>query len=588
MAQLFVTIDSIIGGQTPAYHASGKGQFLGSQAIDPEQGLSSRPSGHVLPVSYAKFSGSAPSGAPMWITTDPNDLLHYIYHSDGEVITYDTSLASETVLGTPTSGAGNGAFFYNNYQYFITPTDVSRYGPISKTPALVNNVWTGTTLGSQKALIDTSYPTIRNAIYPNHAGHPHVDGAAYFCDFNNGKGLIHKIKTADTLDYDAQAANFTVGLVATGGTSGATGTIVADADAGATGTLTLANVIGTFADNEALTDTGGGSATVNGTITPGAGNNGSAYGALDLPPNVKPFDIESYGNDLAIVGSVMGTSAFVKQGSSYLFLWDTISDSFYRQVPIPGAIATAVLNVNGELDIWAGSTDTGWQKYRYNGGFGVEPVWSSQEGSPPFAGAVDSVGSRTAFGAYQATIGGGANVLAQGYQNGQLGRDAMQNIAIVGNLASGSLPIITSLKYVQQQQGLKQPIVGWRTSSDYGTSKIDASAVKQCFYWTQSIPVNKSFKLRELRVPLTGAVSSAVTISIVVTYDDRTYTGTLTEINNTNFSGETFVRYNAVEIDSAMSGAIGRNNIHIEFQWSGTSAVGLALPIEMLIETLDD
>ena len=70
-----------------------------------------------------------------------------------------------------------------------------------------------------------------------------------------------------TLAYDAQTANFTAGLKVTGGTSGATGFIVSDSDSGTTGTLTLQQVIGTFQDNEAITDSGTGAAVVNGILT---------------------------------------------------------------------------------------------------------------------------------------------------------------------------------------------------------------------------------------------------------------------------------------------------------------------------------
>ena len=95
--------------------------------------------------------------------------------------------------------------------------------------------------------------------------------------------------------------NFTGALVVTGGTSGATGTRVKDTDAGSTGTLILSGVNGVFQNNEALTDSGSGSATVNGTLTQGAGNNGTTYNALDLPLGFMPVDIESWGTDLVIL-----------------------------------------------------------------------------------------------------------------------------------------------------------------------------------------------------------------------------------------------------------------------------------------------
>lgn len=68
-----------------------------------------------------------------------------------------------------------------------------------------------------------------------------------------------------TLDYKNQTADFTVGQVVTGGTSGATGTITNDVDGGATGTLTLVGITGIFQDNELLTDPLGGSADADGT-----------------------------------------------------------------------------------------------------------------------------------------------------------------------------------------------------------------------------------------------------------------------------------------------------------------------------------
>jgi hypothetical protein len=64
------------------------------------------------------------------------------------------------------------------------------------------------------------------------------------------------------LPYDAQSGNFSEGLTVTGGNSGATGIIVADHDAGATGALVLRDVSGSFEDNETITDTSTGSATV--------------------------------------------------------------------------------------------------------------------------------------------------------------------------------------------------------------------------------------------------------------------------------------------------------------------------------------
>lgn len=66
------------------------------------------------------------------------------------------------------------------------------------------------------------------------------------------------------LAYDAQTVNFVIGGTLTGGTSGATATIIADTDAGATGTLWIRAITGTFQNNETITGSLGGSATANG------------------------------------------------------------------------------------------------------------------------------------------------------------------------------------------------------------------------------------------------------------------------------------------------------------------------------------
>lgn len=74
-------------------------------------------------------------------------------------------------------------------------------------------------------------------------------------------------KPPSTLAYDTQTANFTAGLTITGAVSGATALIVTDTDGGATGTLELREIVGAFIDNELITDSSTGSATVNGTLS---------------------------------------------------------------------------------------------------------------------------------------------------------------------------------------------------------------------------------------------------------------------------------------------------------------------------------
>lgn len=73
---------------------------------------------------------------------------------------------------------------------------------------------------------------------------------------------------AATLNYDGQTVNFTTGLTLTGGTNGGTAILQTQTDGGASGTMNLINMVGTaFADNEPLSQSTGGAAIVDGSIT---------------------------------------------------------------------------------------------------------------------------------------------------------------------------------------------------------------------------------------------------------------------------------------------------------------------------------
>lgn len=205
MAKFRIKIDSILGGISPVMYAGGQGQFQTSIGIDPDQpsdgGDSLKKAGGVItPIAYTDFTSTLHTDTAKWIITNPKDTKVYTYLNDGKFNSYTNLLASETNIGTPTSGAGNGGAYYNNYIYLATPTNVSRYGPLNGTPALTNTVWTGATLGSQTALTNTSYPTFAGISYPNHVMHVHVDDKLYLTDFKDGQGLIHFIRTSKTTD----------------------------------------------------------------------------------------------------------------------------------------------------------------------------------------------------------------------------------------------------------------------------------------------------------------------------------------------------------------------------------------------------
>ena len=78
---------------------------------------------------------------------------------------------------------------------------------------------------------------------------------------------LPQVQELRALAFDAQTGNYVVGEIVTGGTSGATGTVVEQIDSGTSGTLYLDKVSGVFQDNEALTGDVAGAAVVNGTLS---------------------------------------------------------------------------------------------------------------------------------------------------------------------------------------------------------------------------------------------------------------------------------------------------------------------------------
>lgn len=126
-----------------------------------------------------------------------------------------------------------------------------------------------------------------------------------------------------TLEYDAQSANFTVGDLITGGTSGATGYVLGDTDGGATGTLALHGVIGVFQNNELITSAGG-SATVNGTLTPAVSSDGLTATGVIRGVRLNGLDYTTSDPDLIAQHGVNSRIGCVISPVHYEILFDWI------------------------------------------------------------------------------------------------------------------------------------------------------------------------------------------------------------------------------------------------------------------------
>lgn len=224
-------INQIFKGISASQYFGVEGTYNSSTAVDPDLPIVStevRTSGFPVPVGMAAMTTTNVTGPVIREITNPKDNLLWTVQTNGRIVFFKKDLTGETLLGTVAGSHATWAEYYNNYIYIM-----------------------GT-------------------------------GAS--------KDDVSRVGPLNTLPYDEQMGNFTVGLTVTGGTSGATAIITADTDGGASGTLTLSNINGFFLDNELITDSATGTATVNRTMASLLTDNvwkGATLGSLAALSNTK-------------------------------------------------------------------------------------------------------------------------------------------------------------------------------------------------------------------------------------------------------------------------------------------------------------
>lgn len=520
-------IKSVLGGQAGTYYLGAEDEYQVSLGVDTDLpvGSQTKTSGMLVPSRYEKFSGTEFTGSPMFILPNNKTANTVIYASDGKLHSFDSALAMRTTdeAGTAlpitiTGGAGNGGVFYNNFYYLAEATDISQYGGMDQGASIAKTENVWT--GAKfglSALTNTTYPSIQGVPIPNHPMHVHTDNSNYIGDVVAGQGVIHRMNTKKV-------------------------TIEGD---------------------------------TNGTVVP------SAFNALDLPFGFYPTDIESYGTDL-VIAAIRTTNATINQGAAALFFWDpTNTDTFYRQVSLPDPLVTALLNVNGVLYLWTGNSVSGVRLSRYIGGETISEVSYEEDSLPPFAGAVDAIGSRIVFGDKSTYPESAAGVMAYGSKDDSLPK-GVQNI--IRSTSTGATQNVTSVRYVQQSSYVTPKlVVGWRDDSAKGLDKYSTTATYNSVWRSKPFNVNKWFLLKKLVIPFAAAVDANTSVTVKVYMDDGSSSTTLLAINNTNYPNKRRVIYSAGDLVNA----VGFNNFFIEINWDGTTEMPVLMPIDIEVE-LDD
>jgi hypothetical protein len=314
----------------------------------------------------------------------------------------------------------------------------------------------------------------------------------------------------------------------------------------------------------------------NGTTVP------SAYNALDLPFGFYPTDIESFGTSVMILGNY-SSSGLINQGKSAFVLWDpTNTASFYLgPVYLPDPLATALLNVNGSIFLWSGNGQNGFRLSKYVGGESVSDVALFEEGFPPFATAVDAIGNKVIWGGTTTTPSTTACVWSWGSKDYRL-PDGIQNI--IKTTSAGTTPIVTALKYVQQDSNITpKAVVAWKDGTTRGLDQYSATGtLASKIRWTFNI--GREFNIMRVRIPFAGAVAANTMITPTFYFDDLSSSQAPTVINNTNFPSSRHVIYKTPELKNY----IGKNNFTLELAWTSTNPLPVALPIRIVLDVMED
>lgn len=141
--------------------------------------------------------------------------------------------------------------------------------------------------------------------------------------------------------------------------------------------------------------------------------------------------------------------------------------------------------------------------------------------------------------------------------------------------------MVTALKSAQQASFVDPRfVVGWRDNSNFGIDQISSTA--NVAVWRSLLyNVGRPFRINKISLSLTTPVSSNHTIVPTLFIDDENTSTALTTINSTNYS-------NSERRIVLYPGVHGNNNFNLQLRWSGSSIIGVEMPIVIEGEILTD
>lgn len=521
-----IEIQSIFGGQSPSHYFSAASQYNSGIGIDPDQAISStnvKTSGAIAPTRYEKFSGSEVTGYPMFIITQNKTTNSFVYASDGKFHSFNSSLAmratDEASTSLPIPVTGGTGAGAVYYNNFIYVAEAT---DISQ--------YGGMDQGASIAMTENVWTGAKFGLTAlTDVTYPTLNGV----EMPNHVMHVHpnnSVYIADSVDGQG--------------------------------------VIHRLKTTE--------------TTIEGDTNDGSEFNALDLPFGFYPTCFASWGTDL-VIGAIQTLDSTIDQGKASLFFWDTFNSSFYREVPLADTLVTAMTNSGGNLYIWSGSAQGGSRLSRYLGGESLDEIVFVEDTFPPFAGAIDTLGSRVSWGVTTTYPEASVSVYSYGSKTANLPKGLHNTDR---STSAGANGVMTSLMYVQQATSEKpKAILGWGDDSNKGLDKSSATATFNSVWRSKVFNVNQKFRIDRVKIPFGAALATNMSVTPKVYIDNDVATGSAyTAINTTNVATGAQKRiYKSPDEKQS-----GFTNFFLELNFAGTVALPILLPIEIEIELLDE
>lgn len=599
MAIKTVKITGCANGRAPSRFFPRAGEFTSSAGIDPDLPVGSerQSSGLIQPAAYQKFSGSnLDSPVVKWIT-NPKTTKIYAVLKDGRLLSYSSTLGSETLIGTFAGANCGGAEYYNNYLYCFGTGNRLAYN-VQTSNFTVGQTLTGATSGATGIITAD------------------VDAGA-----------------SGTLTLKSISGTFVGGEVITdgaGGSAQANGTVTGKTDVSRYGPLdgtpAFQNAWWTGQNLTALTDTAypqirlidlpnhwayvqpsdnslffcdftGGQGILN-RITTVKGTyegeinstvNPSAYRVLSLPFGYYPTSLCAYSTNLA-VAAIQSVQYDLSQGKASLFVWNPENDdlNFDQQVEFPDPLATALISRYGHLTCFSGTGQGGIRVAEYVGGSTFQELAYIEEGTPPLAGAVETQGKKLYFGSFCLNPVESASVLSIGQRTAS-NPNGLHNVACYGTQTPSSDQMTTAIRIVSQRNGNESvpQLIAAATSDGVYAAYKNASAWNSNFasVWESPVvSVGSNFRIDRIRVPLGDSVQTGTVITPSIIYDDGVTDEVLSAISQSIDPDAYRVTYKTPQISGS-----GQSNFRLRFDWTGSTVpTPVAFPVEVTLEVFDD